>query len=207
MNRQLLPTVLELHRHILPPTRPWHGGTDGEWAELFQRLGRSLPLEYQQLMQTYGYGQFENEFSFFQPFVGDIEIDGQSTPSLTYYNLNYQEVMLKTDSQPVTYCSDWLVDTDGNKLQQLAVWPDDNSIFCLFHHSNGFDLAYRAKGHPDSWTILVSVAAHAFVEFPMTLAEFLLSRIRSESDGVVQLFSTRNKSTASYRFSAAGVEN
>ncbi len=196
MISMLLPAVKQLHKCIPPPLLPKYGGTDVEWSDAELKLGRCLPLDFKQIIQTYGYGQFENEFSFFQPFVGDIEVDGVLACSLIHYNINYKEIVLKTNSSPPTYCSDWLVDITGNKIQNLAIWPSENSVFWLTHHSNGFDIAYRASSVPEKWTILVSIAAHAFFEYPMTLSEFLLSRIVSENDKIVQVFSHKKQTGA-----------
>lgn len=200
MSALLLTTVQQLHKCIPPPLIPKHGGSDVEWVKAELKLGRILPLDFKQIIQTYGYGQFENEFSFFQPFVGDIEVDGLLACSLIHYNINYKEIVLKTNSFPPTYCSDWLVDITGVKIQKLSIWPSENSVLWLTHHSNGFDIAYRASGVPEKWTILVSIAAHAFYEFPMTLSDFLLSRVASEDDRIVQVFPNKKREAKKFKF-------
>ncbi len=196
---KLLPAIRELHKLIPPPPNPVYGGTDTEWSQLEVILQRQLPADFRQLMQTYGLGQFEYEFSFFQPFVNDIEVDGILVPSLIHYNMNYKEIVLKKDGPDLSYRVDNIVDTQNCIKSHLAVWPEEDSVFWLAHHSSNFEIAYRAKGPADTWKVLISTGPHQFHEYPLNLTEFILSRLHNDNDGILFLFPGKPPGPKVYR--------
>ena len=59
----------ELLNLVMPPVHPVSVGSDKEWNNIEEKIGINLPEDYKKIVETYGFGSFNEYFYVLNPFI------------------------------------------------------------------------------------------------------------------------------------------
>ncbi len=141
---------------VPPPATPKGGGRD--WLAIEADLGRPLPRDYKQLVETYGPGVFGNFIHIYQP------------------NARQEGLDLKKESEGELWSLEVLQDDGENVPYQLE---DPAELLSFARTSNGDPLFWQRTdpADPDRWPVVVKEArGPEWYTFDGTLTEFLRAR-------------------------------
>lgn len=68
-------SLAELMKLVLPPSTPRETGSAREWESVGASLGVRIPEDYQQLVDTYGTGAFDNFLWVYNPFTSNPNLN------------------------------------------------------------------------------------------------------------------------------------
>ena len=122
----MLPDLLKL---LPAPLKPTHA--DGDWGGVESELGLQLPSDYKQVIQTYGYGEFCDDLSLINPFVGKS------------YSSNANAIIQQWQ-QIAELCS-----------VEYPFFPEKGGLLPCAVNVNGHYISWRTDGDPNDWDIVI----------------------------------------------------
>jgi SMI1-KNR4 cell-wall len=132
---------------VLPlPDEPVYTGTDDEWAAAAKRMGVVFPAEYKRFIQVYGRVAV-SQFMIFHTPLAESEQSGL---------LEQVEFFVK-----------------HSEKGDPPVWPEQGGVLPIASTVCADTIAYRCKGKPDEWTIVVMDKGRTCEEHPFGLVEFM----------------------------------
>jgi hypothetical protein len=146
-----------------PPYAPVNAGSQVWWDEVERSLGTTLPRDYKWLIDTYGSGDFCDLLIVLNPFseCSQDNLQAQMPPALELY----QEYRRPFPENCV-----------------FPVFPQPGGLLPVAFDTNGGDLFWLTRGHPESWTL-----SHynwrggcLLQQHEMSLIEFLVGWISGE---------------------------
>ena len=121
--------LADLTAILPPPPNPTHAV--GDWACVEQDLGVELPSDYKAILQTYGYGQFCDNLSVVNPFVGK--------PLKSTIGAIVRQWQQISEICAVEY----------------PFFPDHGGLLPCAVNINGHYVSWKTEGRPDAWEIVV----------------------------------------------------
>lgn len=124
----------QLHALAPPPSSPVATGTSSGWSDVERALGSSLPCDYKAIIDSYGAGEFGDQFALLNPFDSDISNYLGDVSSLLD---TYKDGRVHSPEQ----CP-------------FPVWPEPGGLLTAGADMNGGTAFWVTFGKPDEWTVV-----------------------------------------------------
>ncbi|MET7473263.1 hypothetical protein ABZT17_02690 [Streptomyces sp. NPDC005648] len=147
---------------LLPPPR--NGVEPQPWEEFRAAYGTAMPLDFQDFVDTYGYGSLDDVLSVFPPGKRGQEIPDPAMGALP----SVAESEFRTFHGPVRF----------------PPWPAPGALLAWGTTPVGYDLFWRRLGSdPDRWpVVVVGHRAGTALELPCTMVEFVIRMLGDPID-------------------------
>jgi hypothetical protein len=160
----------------LCPPPPGHVPHSVNWHQTEQGLGRRLPDDYKQIVETYGAGKFTDFLGIYQPNCPYIALDlARQTSDVRAQLVRHQEI----SGTPLPHLPDELqpagITDNGDYLLWLMNSPDEPASWTLTATSLKDDEWYDFEGNLTAF--LVALARHEIA--PPVFPDSLLRRMPS----------------------------
>ena len=151
-----------LTRLVPPPLYPSHAY--GDWTKVERNLGFELPLDYKQIIETYGYGQFCDDLSLINPFAGK-----PFASNAVAIILQWQQIS--------DLCAD-----------EYAFFPAPGGLLPCAVNINGHFVSWKTEGDSSAWDILIWDSSEPnYIVLKSTSLASLLHDILSHSSPLTKL--------------------
>jgi hypothetical protein len=139
----------DLSKLLKPPTHPVDA--KGDWRSVEKKLGTKLPPDYVSFIERYGSGSIASFLRIWSPFA----------PS----------------NEDLLVCSTKAIQALGAAADNVhAFFPEPQGLLPVGVTDNGDTIAWRTKGRPDQWTVVVHEGrGPEFYDFKGSLTAFLSS--------------------------------
>lgn len=147
-------SIEKLKGILFPPDPPFKTGDEEGWNQVESQLGTTLPIDYKEIISTYGTGGIDEFLWFLTPFVDDE-------------NVNFFKKMKVINDAYIV-----LRDQFPHHLKH-NVFPEENGLLPWAYTDNGDVLYWLTKGSPDEWSIVIYGSSDDYYEYPNSISEFL----------------------------------
>lgn len=153
-------SIEALQAVMTPPESPIE--SIGDWDEVEQRLGRSLPADYRDFISVYGTGYIDKFLSVLNPFSA---IPSYNLISAGRDHLDGLRQLRETRGEFLPY----------------ALFPEKSGLLPIAMTDNGDTLHWLTEGRADHWRIVVEdVRAPETEIYEMTFTQFLTALIQGQ---------------------------
>jgi hypothetical protein len=174
------PIIEDLVALAPPPASPIDAGSPDQWEEIEQRLGKTLPSDYKQIVNLYGTGTFNDLFYIFNPFS-----------NVEQFNLMWQAGLPGSLTAHEDLGRVYPIGSNLEELQAFAiddrdlcpypVYPEPGGLLPLGGTSNAGHTYWLTEGNTEEWPLVLLPRGFQLVEqHPVPLVGFLVLWLSGE---------------------------
>lgn len=148
---------------IPPPPNPVFAGSPEDWPAIEEEAGISLPTDYKQLINLYGFGYFGGYICPLNPFL-------PLTPPLNLYHL--QSVMADLNAS-----KQYVGSNQAEGIPPLPIFPEANGLLAWGVDDNRGLQGWLTSGDNTVWPLLILDYdwSEEYLTFSMSVTEFLMN--------------------------------
>ena len=148
-------SLSDVSRRVPPPAQPVGAGSAPEWRAAEAKLGLELPVDYKQLVSTYGLGRFADFLTIFTPFADNEYVNLLAQPELS---LEAYRALRAGHPDVAPY----------------PAYPEPGGLLSWAQSDNGDVIYWLTEGSADTWPIVLIESRHGMIErYDVPTTDFL----------------------------------